>query len=213
MGRFLNPGNGGFQRIITDAVYVDKTGIIGALNQWIDTSARYVCVSRARRFGKTVAARTIRAYYDNSCDSHELFAPYAIAQDPSYETHINQYDVIGLDVQSFFQVGQEPKMFVARLSAEVLEEVCSKWPDIEGLKEKTLADALIKVHAKTGARFVFVIDEWDAVFRFCPNDDALQKEWIHFLRDLFKQEDMDAVIALAYITGILPVKNIKRSRR
>ena len=209
MGRFLNPGNGGFQRIITDAVYVDKTGIIGALNQWIDTSARYVCVSRARRFGKTVAARTIRAYYDNSCDSHELFAPYAIAQAPSHETHINKYDVIGIDVQSFFQVGQEPKMFVARLSAEVLEEVCSKWPDIEGLKEKTLADALIKVHAKTGARFVFVIDEWDAVFRFCPNDDALQKEWIHFLRDLFKQEDMDGVIALAYITGILPVKKYK----
>ena len=160
-----------------------------------------------------MAARTIRAYYDNSCDSHELFAPYAIAQAPSHETHINKYDVIGIDVQSFFQVGQEPKMFVARLSAEVLEEVCSKWPDIEGLKEKTLADALIKVHAKTGARFVFVIDEWDAVFRFCPNDDALQKEWIHFLRDLFKQEDMDAVIALVYITGILPVKNIKRSRR
>ena len=209
MGRFLNPGNGGFQRIIKDAVYVDKTGIIAYLNQWIDTSARYVCVSRARRFGKTVAARTIRAYYDNACDSHDLFAPYAIAQDPSYETHINKYDVIGLDVQSFFQVGQEPKTFVARLSAEVLEEVCSKWPDIEGLKEKTLADALIKVHEKTGARFVFVIDEWDAVFRFCPNDEALQKEWIHFLRDLFKQEDMDAVIALAYMTGILPVKKYK----
>ena len=134
MGRFLNPGNGGFQRIIKDAVYVDKTGIIGALNQWIDTAARYVCLSRARRFGKTVAARTIRAYYDNSCDSHE-----------QYETHINQYDVIGLDVQSFFQVGQEPKTFIARLSTEVLEEVCAKWPDIEGLKEKTLADALIKV--------------------------------------------------------------------
>lgn len=209
MGRFLNPGNGGFQRIIKDAVYVDKTGIIGALNQWIDTAARYVCVSRARRFGKTVAARTIRAYYDNLCDSHELFAPYAISQDQSYETHINQYDVIGIDVQSFFQVGQEPKSFIVRLSTEVLEEVCAKWPDIAGLKEKTLADALIKVHAKTGARFVFVIDVWDAVFRFCPNDEALQKDWIHFLRDLFKQEDMDAVIALAYITGILPVKKYK----
>ena len=91
--------------------------------------------------------------------------------------------------------------------------ICSSQAFVPSSKEKTLADALIKVHEKTGARFVFVIDEWDAVFRFCPNDDALQKEWIHFLRDLFKQEDMDAVIALAYITGILPVKNIKRSRR
>ena len=209
MGRFLNPGNGGFQRIIKDAVYVDKTGIIGYLNQWIDTSARFVCVSRARRFGKTVAARTIRAYYDNSCDSHELFAPYAIAQDPSYETHINKYDVIGLDVQSFFQVSQDSKTFVARLAAAVRSELCEKWPNITGLDEMTLPDTLVAVHKETGARFVFVIDEWDAVFRFCPNDDALQKEWIHFLRDLFKQEDMDGVVALAYITGILPVKKYK----
>ena len=72
MGRFLNPGNSGFERIISEDTYVDKTGIIGYLNRWLNKSTRYVCVSRARRFGKTVAARTIRAYYDNSCDSHEL---------------------------------------------------------------------------------------------------------------------------------------------
>ncbi len=130
MGRFLNPGNGGFQRIIKDAVYVDKTGIIAYLNQWIDTSARYVCVSRARRFGKTVAARTIHAYYDNACDSHDLFAPYAIAQDSSYETHISKYDVIGLDVQSFFLRGDDTKTFIDRMEADVLAEVCAKWPDI-----------------------------------------------------------------------------------
>ncbi len=209
MGRFLNPGNSGFQKIISEDVYVDKTGILVFLNRWLNTSQRFVCVSRARRFGKTVAARTIRAYYDNSCDSHELFAPYAIAQDPSYEAHINKYDVIGLDVQAFFLRGDNPKTFIDRIEASVLEEVCAKWSDIAGLNQMRLVNALIKVHEKTGARFVFVIDEWDAVFRLCPNDDALQKEWIHFLRDLFKQEDVDDVIALAYITGILPVKKYK----
>ena len=76
MGRFLNPGNKGFQKIIGAKVYVDKTGIIGHLNEWIDTDARFVCVSRARRFGKTVAARTIEAYYDNSCDSHGLLRQF-----------------------------------------------------------------------------------------------------------------------------------------
>ncbi|MBQ8035675.1 MAG: AAA family ATPase, partial [Proteobacteria bacterium] len=209
MGRFLNPGNSGFRRIANEKVYVDKTGIIGYLNEWIDTAARYVCVSRARRFGKTVAARTIRAYYDNSCDSHELFAPYEIARDPSYEMHINKYDVIGLDMQAFFQYGQDPKSFIARINGAVLEEICEKWSSVDGIKDMTLADALINVHAKTGAKFVFVIDEWDAVFRYYPNDEALQKEWIHFLRDLFKQEDMDDVVALAYMTGILPVKKYK----
>ena len=75
MGIFLNPGNVGFKQIIKPKTYVDKTGIIGYLNEWIDTDSRYVCVSRARRFGKTVAAQTIQAYYDNSCDSRELCAP------------------------------------------------------------------------------------------------------------------------------------------
>ena len=209
MGRFLNPGNKGFQKIIGAKVYVDKTGIIGHLNEWIDTDARFVCVSRARRFGKTVAARTIEAYYDNSCDSHDLFAPYAIAKDSLYETYINKFDVIGLDVLTFLQLGQNPKTLMERLSAAVVSELCEKWPDIAGLKECTLADALATIHEKTGARFIFVIDEWDAVFRQYPEDKALQKVWIHFLRDLFKQKVMDDVIALAYMTGILPVKKYK----
>ena len=209
MGRFLNPGNGGFGRIISEDTYVDKTGIIGYLNRWLNKSERYVCVSRARRFGKTVAARTIQAYYDNSCDSHDLFAPYEIARDPSYEMHINKYDVIGLDVQSFFLLYDDPQAFIKRLEAAVLEEVCAKWSDIDGLKDMRLVNALIKVHETTGAKFVFVIDEWDAVFRYYPEDDALQKKWIHFLRDMFKQGGTDESVALVYMTGILPVKKYK----
>ena len=209
MGRFLNPGNVGFKQIIKPKTYVDKTGIIAYLNEWIDTDSRFVCVSRARRFGKTVAAQTIQAYYDNSCDSHDLFAPYEIARDPSYEEHINKYDVIGLDVQSFFLLDDDPQAFIKRLETAVLEEVCNKWSDIDGLKDMRLVNALIKVHETTGTKFVFVIDEWDAVFRYYPKDDALQKKWIHFLRDMFKQAAMNPCVALVYMTGILPVKKYK----
>ena len=206
MGFFLNPGNIGFEQIISEDTYVDKTGIIGYLNQWLNKATRYVCVSRARRFGKTVAAKTIQAYYDNSCDSRELFAPYEIARDPSFEAHINKYDVIGLDLLAFFQRRHDPKTFIDRLEMAVLAEICDKWPDIDGLVDMTLADALVNVHDKTGAKFVFVIDEWDAVFRYYPKDESLQMEWIHFLRDLFKQANMDKCVALVYMTGILPVK-------
>ena len=209
MGRFLNPGNVGFKQIIKPKTYVDKTGIIAYLNEWIDTDSRFVCVSRARRFGKTVAAQTIQAYYDNSCDSRALFAPYEIARDPSYEEHINKYDVIGLDVQSFFLLDDDPQAFIKRLETAVLEEVCNKWSDIDGLKDMRLVNALIKVHETTGTKFVFVIDEWDAVFRYYPKDDALQKKWIHFLRDMFKQAAMNPCVALVYMTGILPVKKYK----
>ena len=206
MGIFLNPGNIGFEQIVSEDTYVDKTGIIGYLNQWLNKSTRYVCVSRARRFGKTVAAKTIQAYYDNSCDSRELFAPYEIARVPSFEAHINKYDVIGLDLLAFFQRSHDHKTFIDRLEMAVLAEICDKWPDIDGLVDMTLADALVKVHDKTGAQFVFVIDEWDAVFRYYPKDESLQSEWIHFLRDMFKQANMDKCVALVYMTGILPVK-------
>ncbi len=206
MGIFLNPGNIGFEQIVSEDTYVDKTGIIGYLNQWLNKSTRYVCVSRARRFGKTVAAKTIQAYYDNSCDSRELFAPYEIARVPSFEAHINKYDVIGLDLLSFFLHGEDPKAFIERIKAEVLEEICEKWSDIDGLKDIGLVRALRKVNEKTGAKFVFVIDEWDAVFRYYPKDESLQSEWIHFLRDMFKQANMDKCVALVYMTGILPVK-------
>ena len=206
MGIFLNPGNIGFEQIVSEDTYVDKTGIIGYLNQWLNKSTRYVCVSRARRFGKTVAAKTIQAYYDNSCDSRELFAPYEIARVPSFEAHINKYDVIGLDLLAFFQRRHDHKTFIDRLEMAVLAEICDKWPDIDGLVDMTLADALVKVHDKTGAQFVFVIDEWDAVFRYYPKDESLQSEWIHFLRDMFKQANMDKCVALVYMTGILPVK-------
>ena len=206
MGIFLNPGNIGFEQIVSEDTYVDKTGIIGYLNEWIDTDNRFVCISRARRFGKTVAAKTIQAYYDNSCDSRELFAPYEIARVPSFEAHINKYDVIGLDLLSFFLHGEDPKAFIERIKAEVLEEICEKWSDIDGLKDIGLVRALRKVNEKTGAKFVFVIDEWDAVFRYYPKDESLQSEWIHFLRDMFKQANMDKCVALVYMTGILPVK-------
>ena len=209
MGRFLNPGNVGFKQITKPKTYVDKTGIIAYLNEWIDTDSRFVCVSRARRFGKTVAAQTIQAYYDNSCDSHDLFAPYEIARDPSYKEHINKYDVIGLDVQTFFQFGQDHKTFVERLAMAVRDDLCEKWSSIDGLGEMTLADAIATVHIKAGTKFVFVIDEWDAVFRYYPKDDALQKKWIHFLRDMFKQAAMNPCVALVYMTGILPIKKYK----
>ena len=209
MGRFLNPGNGAFRKVIGAKVYVDKTGLIGHLNAWINTDARFVCVSRARRFGKTVTAKMIEAYYDNSCDSRELFAPFEIAKDSTFETHLNRYEVISLDVLTFLQVGQDPKTIVQRISAAVIAELCQKWPDIPGLEAMTLPDAMAAVYEKTKRPFVCVIDEWDAIFRQYPNDDALQKGWIHFFRDMFKQRAMDDVLALAYITGILPVRKYK----
>ena len=97
MGTYLNPGNSGFARII-NSDYVDKTGMIALVNQTINTTRNLTCISRPRRFGKSLAAQMLCAYYDRSCDSHPLFDRYTIARDSSYEVHLNQYDVLYLDM-------------------------------------------------------------------------------------------------------------------
>ena len=124
MGKYLNPGNALFDSIIHSEIYIDKTGIIEPLNRWINTEDRFVCVSRARRFGKTVAAKTLCAYYDITCDSHALFAPFEIATNPSYEKYLNAFDVIAVDAQTFMQVSHDHKMFVERISQAILDELC-----------------------------------------------------------------------------------------
>lgn len=209
MGKYLNPGNTLFDSIIHSEIYIDKTGIIEPLNRWINTEDRFVCVSRARRFGKTVAAKTLCAYYDKTCDSHALFAPFEIASTPSYEKYLNAFDVIAVDAQTFMQVSHDHKMFVERISQAILDELCQNWPDIDGLQNMTLPDALMQIYETTQCQFIFIIDEWDAIFRNYPDDTATQRKWIEFLRDLFKQINASKYTALAYMTGILPVKKYK----
>ena len=97
MGNYLNPGNSGFSGIRND-IYVDKSGLIGLINQTIDTPRRLTCISRPRRFGKSFAAQMMCAYYDKTCDSAGLFDDLKIAQDKGYREHLNRYDVIYLDM-------------------------------------------------------------------------------------------------------------------
>ncbi len=209
MSLFLNNGNDGFQISLNGEIYVDKTGIIKHLNQWINTDDRYICVSRSRRFGKTITARMLEAYYCKKCDSHAMFTPFEIAKDPSFETHLNKYEVIRFDVQTFMANGQDITKFIDRIHDAIMKELATTWPKIIKDKKEPLHDALSHIADQTGTKFVIIIDEWDAIFRNRPDDTVTQNAWIHFLRDLFKQQSSEKYIALAYLTGILPVKKYK----
>ena len=105
MGIYLNPGNSGFQRIL-NSEYVDKTGLIRLINDSIGTVNNLTCVSRPRRFGKSFAAQMLCAYYDCSCDSHELFEDKDIGKTDGYLEHLNQYHVINLDITGFISAAQ-----------------------------------------------------------------------------------------------------------
>lgn len=208
MGIYLNPGNEGFREILASD-YIDKTGLIEVINQMIGTRQKLSCISRPRRFGKSYAAQMLCAYYDCSCDSRALFDHLNIARTENYTTHINSYHVISLDLTGFIsaaRIKDTPLHEIpARISTVLREELVELYPELSGLAD--LSSCLIKCTEITSRKFVFVIDEWDALIREARNDQKTQNAWLNLLREWFKNNNLTPrVVAAAYMTGILPIK-------
>ena len=202
MGIYLNPGNISFAKTIRSEIYVDKTGLIACTNEYLNTRDHYLCVSRPRRFGKSMALEMLAAYYSCGCDSRELFAGFKIAQHKDFEKHLNQYDVIYLNMQQFL-IEADAGNVIKYLEQEVLRElrkVYGQYLEREGIR---FAAALREIFVETGRQFIFLIDEWDCVMRERQESETMQKQYLDFLRDLLKDQPY---VALAYVTGILPVK-------
>ncbi len=202
MGIYLNPENDGFWESIRSEIYVDKTGLIAVTNKYINTEQKYICVSRPRRFGKSMALKMLAAYYSCGCDSRELFAGRKIEKQGTFQEHLNQYDVIFLNMQQFLIEAKKGEV-TEYLEQEVLEEVLEKHGDAVNRHDVGLAAALRKIYAKTKKKFIFLIDEWDCVMRERQTSEGLQRQYLDFLRNLLKDQ---VYVALAYMTGILPVK-------
>lgn len=203
MGVYLNPGNDAFALAVQDDIYVDKTGLISYTNHRIGKRNRYVCVSRPRRFGKSMAAEMLAAYYDRDCDSAELFKPYQIASRAGYREYLNQYNVIFLNIQNALSRVKTVEEMLRYVQKEILVELREKYDDWIPREEEILSAALEKLYSKSKERFVFVIDEWDSVFRSRQIGMEAQVMYLDFLRDLLKDK---MYVALAYMTGILPIK-------
>ncbi|MCM1541347.1 MAG: ATP-binding protein [Blautia sp.] len=202
MGIYLNPGNEGFAESIRSEIYVDKTGLIACTNKYLNTQQKYLCVSRPRRFGKSMALGMLAAYYGSGYDSRALFAGRKIEQDPTFEEHLNRYDVILLNMQHFLIEARKQNV-TEYLGQKVMREIQEVYGKYISEQETVLAIALEQVSAKTGKKFIFLIDEWDCVMRERQESEELQKQYLDFLRNLLKDR---AYVALAYMTGILPVK-------
>lgn len=207
MGKYLNVGNAGFMSV-RKGIYVDKTGLISFINSTLGTKNKLTCVSRPRRFGKSFAAQMLCAYYDKSCNSRSLFEQLEIANDLFFERYLNKYDVIYLDITEFTSdafIKKEMKDVVIRLERKVMDELSAAYPNVE--KQNDLPNMLYSITEATGNKFIFIIDEWDALFREAQNDLVLQESYIKFLRGLFKNSGKtDKMIEAAYMTGILPIK-------
>ena len=202
MGIYLNPGNDGFWEAVRSKIYVDKTKLITYTNELIHTEQKFICVSRPRRFGKSMALKMLAAYYSCGCDSADLFKGRKVENEETFQEHLNRHDVIFLNMQQFLIRARE-RSVTEYLEQAVISEIREVYGELFSEKETILAAVLERVYAKTGKKFIFLIDEWDCVMRERQESEALQKQYLDFLRDLLKDQPY---VALAYMTGILPVK-------
>ena len=208
MGLYLNIGNKGFQTA-RNSEYVDKSGLIGVINGTIGTERKFSCVTRCRRFGKSMAAKMLAAYYDESCDSRSLFSDLEIAKDPSFEEHLNKYPVIYLDMSNFTSRFHGNDNIVEEIKKALWNEIIPQYPDVRVDETNDLMDMLTKIAQHTGESFILIIDEWDAICReFSPGSSAMDN-YVGWLRRMFKSVNANDAFAAVYMTGILPIKKYK----
>ena len=209
MGIYLNPGKNAFEEAVNSEIFIDKTDMLRSLNRVVRTEQKYVCVSRPRRFGKTMAARMICAYYDRKADSRELFQECRIGRteesDPGWkwDQYLGHFDVIKIVMTDFFKSGITIDRAIGNLQTLIVRDLARAYPDVDYYDKNDLLQSLQDVYAEKAVQFVVVIDEWDAVFREYKEDKEGQKQYLDFLRDWLKDKEY---IALAYMTGILPIR-------
>ena len=205
MGIYFNPNNGSFMKDRNYEIYVDKTELITYLNKYIGTPKNCLAVSHARRFGKSHAAGMIDAYYSLGCDSTKLFENTKLSQTPDYKKYMNKYNVIHLDISSFWDNFKEN--IVEKIQEYIVDELKQEFGDKVDFT-KMLSVVLMSIYNMTNTSFIIIIDEWDCIIRN-SGDEELVHKYLQFLHSLFKSEESKSFLALAYITGILPIKKIK----
>ena len=203
MGIYLNPSNTKFEEVVNSEIYVDKTRLIQYTNDVLHTTQKYICVTRPRRFGKSIAASMLAAYYSRGCDSWSLFQPLAIAKVNSFSTHLNRYDTITLNMQEFLSRSKSMDDMLHLLKKRVLWELLKEYPDFEYFDETDLIETMQDIYSNTKRAFIIIIDEWDCIFREYREHKEEQEQYLDFLRDFLKDREY---IYLAYMTGILPIK-------
>lgn len=207
---YLNPGCEAFKGIISTKKYVDKTLLIENLDRVIETSDKLICFTKPRRFGKSYAAKMLSAYYSKGADSKTIFSSLKIGKckGEDLEKYLNKFNVIYIDITSFLSdkkiidnnYDNLINQIVSVLQKELIEEYALE-------DDESFTSLLSKVKKISNQKFVFIIDEWDAIFRELPERNDIQAQYIDFLRSLFKNGNFtDDVVALAYMTGILPIK-------
>jgi len=187
-----------YKRLLNTDYFVDKSNIIGKTNKIINTANCYICITRPRRFGKSSVAHMLGGYYSKAVDSKEIFDRLNISKFDCYEEDLNKYNVINISFNKIPEIGKSFDAYMDMIKTSLINDIKEAFPQIESKKYFTISDML----SDTGEKFIFIFDEWDYIFTnnlFVEN----QNDFLEFLRNLLKDQPY---VALAYMTGVLPIK-------
>ncbi len=203
MGYYVNPDNESLITSLNSKPYVDKSGLIGVLNENVNTNHANVCVSRPRRFGKSMAVDLAVAYYSRGCDSRNLFEKLYLSKTEGWDKYLNKFNVIQLDLIDYFSPTMSTADSLEKMRREVVEELCIEFEDVDIDTTMEITQAMKKIYLKTKTHFMVFIDEYDLPIREQAKLEELEP-YLHFLNEMFKSRSMQNVIKLGYLTGILP---------
>ena len=204
MGDYLNPSSPRYEKLKKSKVFVDKTDIFEILNENLGKEKCFFCLSRPRRFGKSVTAQMICSYYARCQDSSSLFDNLKIASFDDYKKHLNQYDVISINISDeFSRASHNVKSMTDILTKSIVRDLKEEYPNCVISSPEFLDLTLQEVYNYSKVPFVFVIDEWDCIMREKKEDPDSLKQYLEWLKAIFKDKPY---VGLAYMTGILPVK-------
>ena len=209
MGMFVNPDNSAFQAALNARIYIDKSGLINYTNSVLASSDAFICNSRPRRFGKSITANMLTAYYSKGCNSEKMFSGLEVSKLPDFKKHLNKYDVIHLDIQWCLEPAGKAENLISYISEKTISELKECYPGVLKSDIVSLPEALAIINAETGNKFIVIIDEWDVLIRDEAANKNVQEDYINFLRGMFKGTEPTKYIQLAYLTGILPMKKEK----
>ncbi|MCI9380290.1 MAG: AAA family ATPase [Dorea sp.] len=213
MGMFLNnivPAER-YKTIVRTRFFVDKTLMIAEM---ISSSSvdgqRYFCITRPRRFGKSVMADMIAAFFGRTAKSGSVFQNLNILRAENYQSNIskdhileyfNKYDMIYIDFSEVPEKCSSYDEYITRILEGLRADLREAFPEFIS-NRKSVWDIMTDIFQKTKQKFVFVMDEWDAIFHMPFISDKDKQEFLRFLKALLKDK---AYVEIAYMTGVLPI--------
>jgi hypothetical protein len=205
MGRYLNSMSGydGYKEMCGSFYFVDKSLILEEMISKIGTVEKYICITRPRRFGKSVMANMIAAFFSKGCDAGNIFDGLKIAKKNGYRENRNQHNVIFISWNELPRRCKSYEQYVERIEARLKKDLIQSFPEVEIDREDAVWDILNDIYQSDNKnRFIFIFDEWDFIFHRDFVTDVDKKEYIDFLSNLLKDKPY---VKFAYMTGILPI--------